>query len=477
MNERERFDKIVQRRQPTHQGFFERPHGTRRHFFRDTLTGVGGFFLADRLARGETETLGSVQPKGTATSVIFIFMRGAPSHVDTFDFKNVPGVTPSNLEPESFMDGAVTLPMALLGNTSRVLDRIAIIRSGLAWARAHPLAQTWMQIGRNPTSPTGRIAPHIGSVVAIEKESERRPDQAFPTFISLQARNISGAGYFPVEYGPFQTYANASGLASASHPTGEAAFENRWDLLHEIDSELRGEGSPFGPKASGMGNLYHGARRLMFNPSVDSAFSFTTEERVRYGSTGFGDAVLTARKIVEARQGTRFIQIDSPGWDHHADIYNLANNPNPNNIYGRMAQFDPAFAALIEDLDSSGKLDETLILACGEFGRTPGPLSAGRNGRDHYLQMFFVLAGGGVQGGKIIGATSDQGGRGPGAFTTEYGWSRQRDIRPEDIEATIYSALGIDWTTVRYDDPLDRGFYYVPVADDDVYAPVDELWA
>lgn len=477
MNERERFDKIVQRRQPTHHSFFERPHSTRRHFFRDTLTGVGGFFLADRLARGETETLGSVQPKNTATSVIFIFMRGAPSHVDTFDFKNLPGVTPSNLEPESFMDGAVTLPMTLLGNTSRVLDKIAIIRSGLAWARAHPLAQTWMQIGRNPTSPTGRIAPHIGSVVAIEKEPERRPDQAFPTFISLQARNISGAGYFPVEFGPFQTYPNAAGLASASHPTGEAVFQDRWNLLHEIDSELRGEGSPFGPKATGMGNLYHGARRLMFNPQVDAAFSFTNEERVRYGSTGFGDSVLTARKIVEADQGTRFIQIDSPGWDHHGDIYNLENNPNANNIYGRMAQFDPAFAALIEDLDSSGKLDETLILACGEFGRTPGPLSAGRNGRDHYLQMFFVLAGGGVTGGQVIGATSDQGGRGPGAFTTEYGWSRQRDIRPEDIEATIYSALGIDWTTVRYDDPLDRGFYYVPVADDDAYAPVDELWA
>ena len=187
--------------------------------------------------------------------------------------------------------------------------------------------------------------------------------------------------------------------------------------------------------------------------------------------------MLTARKIVEQDQGTRFIQIDSPGWDHHGDIYNLENNPNANNIYGRMAQFDPAFAALIEDLDSSGKLDETLILACGEFGRTPGPLSNERNGRDHYLQMFFVLAGGGVQGGKVIGATSDEGGRGPEAFTTEYGWSRQRDIRPEDIEATIYSAMGIDWTTVRYDDPLDRGFYYVPVADDDAYAPVDELWA
>lgn len=478
MNQRERFDKIVARRQPTHHSFFERPHSTRRHFFRDTLTGVGGFFLADRLAPGATETVGSVQPQNTAKSVIFLFLRGAPSHVDMFDFKNVQGVTPSNFEPESFMNGAVTLPMGLLENTSRVLDKIAIIRSASAWARAHPLAQTWLQIGRNPTSPTGRIAPHIGSVVAIEKEPERGPNQAFPTFISLQARNISGAGYFPVEYGPFQTYANAGGLATASHPAGEAVFQDRWNLLHEIDSELRGNGSPFGPKASGMGNLYHGARRLMFNPTVDAAFRFTNEERIRYGSTGFGDAVLTARKIVEQDQGTRFIQIDSFGWDHHGDIYNLENNPNANarNIYRQTAEFDPAFAALIEDLDRSGKLDETLVLVSGEFGRTPGSLSNERNGRDHYLQMFYVLAGAGITGGKVIGATNDEGGRGPGSFTTEYGWSQQRDIRPEDIEATIYSALGIDWTTVRYDDPLDRGFYYVPLADDEVYTPVNELW-
>ena len=115
-------------------------------------------------------------------------------------------------------------------------------------------------------------------------------------------------------------------------------------------------------------------------------------------------------------------------------------------------------------------------MACGEFGRTPGQLSNSRNGRDHYLQMFFVLAGGGVKGGTVIGETNEQGGKGPGAFTTEPGWYRDRDIRPEDIEATIYSALGIDWTTIRYDDPLDRGFYYVPLAEDDAYAPVEELW-
>ena len=477
MNERERLAKLARKWQPEHHCFFERPHVTRRCFFRNALSGVGGFVLGNRLAQGATESAGPVETHNTAKSVIFLFLRGAPSHVDTFDFKSFPGVTPADFAPETF--GDVTLPSALLGNTARVLDKIAIVRSGLAWARAHPLAQTWLQIGRNPTSATGRIAPHIGSIVAIEKEPERRPDQAFPTFISLQSNNISGAGYLPVEYGPFQTYASPAGLVNANHAAGREVFDERWSLLQILDNELRGKASPFGPQATGMGDLYGNARRLMFNPAVDAAFKFTPEESARYGNTGFGNAVLTARKIIEQDQGTRFIQIDSFGWDHHGDIYNLAGNQQPNarNIYTQTAEFDPAFASLIEDLDASGKLSETLVVACGEFGRTPGRLSAARNGRDHYLQMFFVLAGGGIRGGTVIGETNDRGGKGPGAFTTEPGWYRDRDIRPEDIEATIYSALGIDWTTIRYDDPLDRGFYYVPLSKDDAYAPVDELWA
>lgn len=475
MTERERFNKLVKKWQPEHHSFFARPHvSSRRGFFRNALAGVSGFYLAGSAAQGVTETRGNATPKNTAKTVIFIFLRGAPSHVDLFDFKSINGLTPQNFAPETF--GGVTLPTGLLGNTARVIDKIAIIRSGLAWARAHPLAQNWLQIGRNPTSVTGRIAPHIGSVVAMEKEPERLPGQSFPPFISLKAGNIKGAGYFPAELGPFRTYPASQGLASASHPGGRSAFSERWDLLQEVDGELRGDGSPLGAQAASMGSLYENARRLMFNPAVDSAFRFNEQESARYGGTQFGNALLTARKIVEQDQGTRFIQVESNGWDHHADIYGGGQNAQ-RNIYVQTAEFDPAFAALIEDLESAGKLDETLVLVAGEFGRTPGNLSNARNGRDHYLQMFYVLAGGGIQGGNVIGATNDSGGRGPGSFTTETGWYRDRDIRPEDIEATIYSAMGIDWTTVRYDDPLGRGFYYVPVADEDVYAPVDELWS
>ena len=465
MTEKESFEKLVRRRQPLHASFFERPHLTRRSFFRDSLTGLTGSFLLGRPDAGEASSAGSVQPRNTASSVIFLFLRGAPTHVDTFDFKYIKGVTPTDFRPESF--GEVTLPMTLLGNTSRVLDKITIIRSGLAWARAHPLAQSWMQIGRDPSAPIGRVAPHIGSVVALEKEVERLPHQTLPGFIGLQTGNITGSGYLRPKFGPVRVSATGDGLRSADHSLGEKVFARRWALLNKME-EAR----------DGLPEHYAEARRLVFNPDVRAAFSFTQEEQIRYGSTNFGDAVLTARKIVEQDQGTRFIQVELGGWDQHGAIYAQSDSKDDAvyGIYNRAAIFDSAFAALIEDLDASGKLAETLVLACGEFGRTPGPLSV-RQGRDHYQQMFYVLAGGGVQGGKVIGATNDKGGRGPGAFTTEYGWARERDVRPEDIEATIYSALGIDWTTLRQDDPLGRGFRYVPLSDEDVYAPIEELWS
>ena len=132
---------------------------------------------------------------------------------------------------------------------------------------------------------------------------------------------------------------------------------------------------------------------------------------------------------------------------------------------------DDGYAALVDDLKRDGLLGETLIVLMGEFGRTVGPLSP-QAGRDHYLQQFVAFAGGGVRGGKVIGATDPT-----GAFTVEAGWHRDRDVRVEDVEATLYSALGINWTNVRYDDPFGRGFEYVPKSKDDVYGPIDELWS
>lgn len=470
MTERERFQKLTSRWQPVHQGFYERPHITRRRFFRSAAAGIAGFALADPIAAAATEAsaAGSVQPRGTAKNVILIFLRGGPSHVDMFDFKEVPGVTPADFKPEQF--NGVTLPTGLLGRTAQVLDKIAIIRSGMAWARAHPLAQIWMQIGRDPTSQAGRLAPNIGSVVALEKEPERLPHQAFPAFIALQPARLRRSGILSDQYSPLAITPAPEGLASATHPGGLSEFEYRWDLMQALDSDLSGSSPPFGDLAVGRASAYEVARDLTVSPSVSQAFQYSAEDSERYGGTKAGNAYLLAKNIIVQEQGTRFIHVEHTGWDQHGAIYSDLE------LYRTARdEFDPAFSALITDLDRSGKLDETLVVACGEFGRTPGSLSAKRNGRDHFLQMFYVVAGAGIKGGTVIGATNDQGPR-PGAFTTEPGWHRDREVRPEDIEATIYSALGIDWTTVRYDE-LGRPFRYVPLADEDVYSPVEELWA
>ena len=137
---------------------------------------------------------------------------------------------------------------------------------------------------------------------------------------------------------------------------------------------------------------------------------------------------------------------------------------------------DKGLSRLMDDLaaapgqNGGTLLDETLIVAMGEFGRTVADLTD-RDGRDHYFQHFAVMAGGGVVGGRVIGQTDAT-----GFNITEPGWSQNRAVANEDIAATIYSALGIDYTTTRRDDPFGRGFEYVPFASEGAWWPVTELF-
>ncbi|MEO7652197.1 MAG: DUF1501 domain-containing protein [Bryobacteraceae bacterium] len=179
-----------------------------------------------------------------------------------------------------------------------------------------------------------------------------------------------------------------------------------------------------------------------------------------------GNACIATRNLLSAKAGVRFIQITQGSWDHHEGIYRA-----PQGHFLVAKQFDSGLGALIGDLRNEGLLDKTLIVAMGEFGRTPGPLNPDQ-GRDHYLQQAVLMAGAGIAGGRLIGSTDRD-----GKATADPGWSRNRDIRAEDMEATIYSAMGIDWTTVRKDEALSRPFEYVPFSDRDMYGPVHELWA
>jgi hypothetical protein len=441
--------------------FWARPALDRRVFFRHLGSAVAGsFFLPGRsletVAKGATPTI------GTAKNVIFVLMAGGASHVDTFDLKEGAWTRPA-MEPTSY--GDIRWPRGLLPKLAEQIDNIALLRSVRSWALVHGLSQQWVMIGRNPLSGLSKIAPHIGSVVSRELKAA---DRTLPGFISLNAGSGPAQGYLEPEHAPFYVSPGGGGLGNTTHPLGPAGLDRRYGLLLELDAETR-SGVDLGPAIDEMEQFNTAARLMMYNATVDNVFRFDANERARYGNSGFGNACITARNLLRANLGTRFIQITSGGWDNHSAIYD-GGALNPSNAASVGRTFDAGLGTLIADLKSDGLLDETLIVAMGEFGRTVGALN-GQNGRDHFPQQAVLVAGAKVKGKTAIGVTDSI-----GRETLEPGWRAEREIRAEDVEATIYSALGVDWQKVYYDDPLGRGFALVPTNQGHEYLPVHELW-
>ena len=444
----------------------------RRVFFKIAATGVAGYFASPMEMVAQSVTWNSQATiLNTAKNVIFILLPGAPSQIDTLDLR-VGSWTPANFAPTTI--NGIDWPAGLLPNlaTQWNLGRFSIVRSCLSTALVHPLLQNWNQIARNPVSATGKIAPNIGSIVALETEKQRAPNQKLPGFLSLNGGgSLAGAGYLPGKYAPFDVTPNAGGLANLSNPDGQATFATRYNMLLAADAPLRSMPPVYGAKIEEMSDFYLSARQLMYDPYVTEAFRFAASDQTKYGNTAFGNACLTARNVLWSDLGTRYIQITLGGWDNHQNIY--ATNAG---VYSSARQLDIGLANLIADLaaipGSSGrtKLDETLIVAKGEFGRTVGNITS-QQGRDHYFVHSALVAGGGIQGGRVLGKTTPD-----GAFIEEPGWSEERPVYAEDVAATIYSALGINYTMVRHDDPLGRGFEYIPSVGSYVGKPVVELF-
>ena len=448
-----------------HATYSEAPFLSRRRFFEIAGTGVSASYLTQPLLAQAQRA--PVITKNTAKNVVFVLMTGAPSHVDTFDCKVGPS-TPTALKAETV--NGILWPTGAMPNLGAQLGKIAIVRSMRAWALVHSLGQTWTQIGRNPAAALGDVSPNMGSVVASEKERDRTASQVFPTFLALNANAAIGPGYFSATYAPFKVTPVTTGLPNTSNTDGKTRSDARLRFLHTIDDPLR-VSSPLGRAAEDFDKFYGSANGMMFNSAVDTAFKFTAADSLRYGaggiSTSFGNACLVTKQVLAANQGTRFIQINLGGWDMHNDIYGTGGTAA--NIFTLGKSFDGGMSMLIADLEAAGLLKETLIVMVGEFGRTTGPVTAS-GGRDHFLQRFAAFAGAGVKGGKVIGATNAA-----GSDTTSFGWKYDRYIRPEDVMATVYSAMGIDWTK-QLDTPFGRTFEYVPDASDGIYTPIDELW-
>jgi hypothetical protein len=445
----------------------------RRLFFKIAATGVAGYFSSPmELFAQTTSASPGATVLNTAKNCIFILLPGAPSQIDTFDL-HVGAWTPANFAPTTI--NGIDWPAGLLPSLARELsaNRLSIIRSCQSTALVHPLLQNWTQIARNPTSATGKIAPNIGSVVALELEAQRIAGQKLPGFLSLNGGgNLAGPGYFSGKFAPFDVTPNINGLANLANPDGEAAFTARYNALQIADAAARNAGSPYGTKVEEMADFFSSARTMMYDPAVTNAFRYAASDQQKYGNTAFGNACLTARNVLWSDLGTRYIQITLGGWDNHQNIYAAPNG----GIYGPARQLDFGLGNLIMDLavipgsDGRSKLDETLIVVKGEFGRTVGRLT-GAQGRDHYFVHSALVAGGGIQGGRVLGKTTAD-----AAFVEDPGWSEQRPVYAEDIAATIYSALGINYTTTRRDDPLGRGFEYVPSTGNYIGKPVVELF-
>lgn len=460
MKTEKQFRQYVERHPHAHMHPAMRPFFTRRGFFQ-LAAGVTGSVLLERPAFGQEIVRHGGTPISKAKNVIFILLAGAPSHVDLCDFKQTTSTPMDLLKPETI--NGIVWPTGLMPKLGEHLGDLAIARSVRSWALQHNLAQSWAQIGRSPAAALGDIAPNIGAIVAAEKESERLPGQVFPTFLALNSGAAVGSGYLPASYSPLKITPAVSGLPDTRNPDGDTRFAAKYDLLQAIDQPLRNPATnPFGAEMAGYQGFYNSGKAMMFNADVDRAFRYTAAEAARFGTTGFGNACLNASKVLAGRGGTRYIMITLGSWDHHTSIYTQ--------LPPLAKQLDDGVSALIDDLKANGTYDETLIVIMGEFGRTTGAITA-TGGRDHHLQQFALFAGAGVNGGRTLGSTDDA-----GEVTREYGWSRDRDFRFEDIEATIYSAMGIDWTTVRFDDPFGRGFYYVPESNNDLYGPIHELW-
>jgi len=449
---------------------------TRRETLRLGSLSLAGYYFLPLAAPRQVRAAARIQPRGTARFCIFVMLDGGPSHVDAFDLKEGKW-TPPDFDIREVAPG-VKWPCSLYPRLAASLDKVALLRSVAAWDAVHGRAQYYVQAAHPLNLALAREIPPLGAVAAMECAAGRKATDTLPPYVAMNVTQsqagLLNSGFLPAAYSPF--HINTATNLEAFSPAAEEMtdFERRWELLKRFDDRLRSDSSLAAKAYRDYHAHYEGAFRLMSDPRAKQIFRIPPEDHKRYGASLTGDACVLARNLVVADAGTRFLFLQQNGWDHHRDIYEQRNH------YRLSRELDAALASLIEDLHAAQRpdgrrlLDETMIVCMGEFGRTPGEVTA-LKGRDHYQHAFTVLmAGGGVQGGRILGKTDDL-----GAKIIDPGWSARRSIYMEDIATTVYSALGIDWTKKIETTPSGREFNYIePFAAQGILAnrEITELW-
>jgi hypothetical protein len=456
------------------------PFLTRRELLRvGGLSLIGGYLNAFRPFNVRAQNKAKLL--GTARQVLFLNIDGGMSQIDTLDAKEGPW-TPNYFDIRSFAND-LKLPAGLFKNLPGVLDKITVVRSMAAWDVVHGRAQYYIQTGHPLNLALAKEVPAIGAVVCHELAKQRKASDSLPAYIAMNlAGNQAGLinqGFLSAEFGPMSLAVGDAPPNLAPQKGMEATMQRRWERLQQLDEGLR-SGRAADRSFADYHEYYRGAWAIMNDPRVPEIFTLGDEDKKRYGASSIGNCLALARNLFKADAGTRFIMASHGGWDHHGNIYKEGSRNHPVLI----RELDAAFSAFIQDLDSTpskhtpGKtlLDETLVIAMSEFGRTTGAISETRLGREHYMQVHCgMFAGGGIRRGAVLGKTDDAGGK-----IVDFGWSAQRPIYMEDIACTIYSALGIDWTKTIDNTPSGRAFHYVEPASSTKYVgfkPVQELFA
>jgi len=410
------------------------------------------------------------RPLGTARNAIFIQLTGAQSQMDCWDFKETKW-TPKDLDPVKVW-GDLYLSKTLFGRTmaSKQMNRISFVRSMKAKELVHFNGQYHCQTGRALNVAVGKEIPAFGSVIAAELDAQRRSSDTFPTYVSVNLRQDRvgpiGSGFLPVAFSGMDLDPAVvfDVFGGADDGSAEKDLERRWRALQRM-SEVSPNSRTLGDKANDYRIFYDYAYRILNDPRWPKVFNISDEDKQRYGFGIVGQNFLLARNVLKADAGTRFVYIsetDNFGWDYHSSIY---DKTRPTNLYVSADRFDKAFPALLQDLASTpgqapGKslLDETLVVASSEFGRTTYVNNAA--GRDHYDQVFTsALLGGGVKGQKILGRTDEVAGK-----CLDTGWASNKQPVIDNLVATIYSVLGIDWRKKAENTPSGRPYEYVQLA-------------
>ncbi len=376
------------------------------------MAGLGWLAPLSRILAERAERM-----RGPAQSVILLWLAGGPSQLETFDPHPGTAIAGGTRAINTAVKGVQLVEG--FDSLAEVMAEVSLVRSLASKEGDHERGTYLMKTGYRP-DPTV-VHPSIGAICCHELPVDGTD---IPRHISiLPSQWPSRGGFLGAEYDAFLTGDPAGKLPDLASPVPAARDARRVADLEVVERAFA-RGRERRARATGHRDTFARARAMMTSEQL-AAFDVAREParlRRAYGDTPFGRACLAARRLTEV--GVRCVEVTLDGWDSHANNHAIQR--------ARVAVLDPALSALVRDLRQRGRLAQTVVLCMGEFGRTPRINAAG--GRDHWPTGFsLALAGGGLKGGRVVGATDPEGMAAPTDLVTI-----------GDVHATVLAALGLD---------------------------------